>query len=147
MFSIYLRTLSFLFFLLFFLQARILLASDLEIIVDNLRNSSGFIRFALYNKEYGFPENEHKIDKIDIQLESKKMKTVFKNLSPGNYAVAMFHDENGNNEFDKNFFGFPLEGFGFSNDAKIFFGPPTFKDAAVEIGNVRKTIKIEINYW
>ena len=75
------------------------------------------------------------------------MKIVFKNLSPGNYAVAMFHDENGNTEFDKNFFGFPLEGFGFSNDAKIFFGPPTFKDAAVEVGNVRKTIKIEINYW
>ena len=67
MFSIYLRTLSFLFFLLFFLQPRILLASDLEIIVDNLRNSSGFIRFALYNKEYGFPENEHKIDKIDTE--------------------------------------------------------------------------------
>ena len=92
MFSIYLRTLSFLFFLLFFLQARILLASDLEIIVDNLRNSSGFIRFALYNKEYGFPENEHKIDKIDIQLESKKMKTSanFSTILVGDINVSHF---------------------------------------------------------
>ena len=147
MFSIYLRTLSFLFFLLFFLQSRILLASDLEIIVDNLRNSSGFIRFALYNKEYGFPENQHKIDKIDIQLESQKMKAAFKNLSPGTYAVAVFHDENGNNEFDKNFFSFPLEGFGFSNNARVFFGPPAFEEAAIEIEDIRKTIKIEMNYW
>ena len=141
------RTSSFLFFLLFFLQPRILLASDLEIIVDNLRNNSGFIRFALYNKEYGFPENDHKIDKIDVRLESQKMKTTFKNLEPGTYAVAMFHDENGNNEFDKNFFGFPLEGFGFSNDANVFFGPPDFKEAAIEVAGVKKTIKIEVNYW
>ena len=58
-----------------------------------------------------------------------------------------FHDENGNNEFDKNFFGFPLEGFGFSNDANVFFGPPDFKEAAIEVAGVKKTIKIEVNYW
>lgn len=46
----------------------------------------------------------------------------------GDYALALVHDENGNGRMDT-FLGMPREGFGFSRDAPVRFGPPRFEDA------------------
>ncbi len=47
---------------------------------------------------------------------------------------------------DLNFFGIPKEGFALSNDAKPFFGPPTFKDAAVSLGSRVEVLTLRISY-
>lgn len=43
----------------------------------------------------------------------------FSNLKVGNYAVAVIHDENGDNNLNRNAFSIPAEGFGFSNNPII----------------------------
>ena len=58
---------------------------------------------------------------------------IFTGLPAGSYAVAVYHDENGNEELDTNLLGIPREGFAFSGDARGFAGPPSFDDAAVEV--------------
>ena len=55
------------------------------------------------------------------------------NLQPGTYAVAVYHDLNGNGELDRTTLGPPDEPYGFSNDARGTFGPPKFDKAAIEI--------------
>ena len=52
----------------------------------------------------------------------------FKDLNAGTYAVQYYHDENNNEKMDTGSFGIPLEGYGFSNDARGFMGPPDFED-------------------
>lgn len=52
----------------------------------------------------------------------------FKDLNAGTYAVQYYHDENNNEKMDTGTFGIPLEGYGFSNDARGFMGPPDFED-------------------
>ena len=42
-----------------------------------------------------------------------------KNLKQSNYAIAIFHDKNSNNKFDK-FLSIPNEKYGFSNNAPVF---------------------------
>ena len=54
-------------------------------------------------------------------------------LPNGTYAIGIFVDANYNNEMDRNFFGVPKEQYGFSNDAKGSFGPPSFKDASFTV--------------
>ena len=54
-------------------------------------------------------------------------------LPSGTYAIGIFVDANYNNEMDRNFFGVPKEQYGFSNDAKGSFGPPSFKDASFTV--------------
>ena len=54
-------------------------------------------------------------------------------LPAGTYAIGIFVDANYNNEMDRNFFGVPIEQYGFSNNAKGSFGPPSFKDASFTI--------------
>ena len=63
-------------------------------------------------------------------------------LPDGTYAIGIFVDANYNNEMDRNFFGVPKEQYGFSNDAKGSFGPPSFKDASFTVSG---DIKLIIN--
>jgi len=52
----------------------------------------------------------------------------FPNLAPGDYAVVVFHDENGNADLDHNFMRFPVEPLGYSNhfELTLFSGLPSF---------------------
>ena len=63
-------------------------------------------------------------------------------LPNGTYAIGIFIDANYNNEMDRNFFGVPKEQYGFSNDAKGSFGPPSFKDASFTVSG---DMKLDIN--
>ncbi len=55
-------------------------------------------------------------------------------LPEGNFAFHVYHDLDDNGKMKTNWIGIPKEPTGVSNDAKGKFGPPKFKDAAVEIG-------------
>ena len=48
----------------------------------------------------------------------------FEHLAPGEYALLLLHDANRNGKLDKRF-GIPREGFGFSNNPPLRFGPPS----------------------
>ena len=64
-------------------------------------------------------------------------------LPNGTYAIGIFVDANYNNEMDRNFFGVPKEQYGFSNDAKGSFGPPSFKEASFTVtGDMGLTINL-----
>ena len=64
-------------------------------------------------------------------------------VPPGTYAIALVHDENGNRRMDKTLI-LPREGFGFSRDAPVRFGPPSFAAAAFAVASqpVRQTVKM-----
>ena len=51
----------------------------------------------------------------------------------GHYAISVLHDENSNLKADF-MLGMPREGFGFSRNAKVRFGPPKFSAASFPVG-------------
>ncbi len=105
------------------------------------------MRFALYDRAPGFPTHEGRFAHLDIPVPKKgEVEAVFTNLPPGTYAVAAYHDENANGEFDQGFLGFPLEGYGFSNDARGFLSAPSFSSAAVILGKDGETIRLRLSY-
>ena len=69
------------------------------------------------------------------------------NVPPGTYAVQAFHDANANLDLDRTFIGFPKEGVGFSNDAPMRFGPPTFDDAAINVAATDALAKFTLSYF
>ncbi|WP_254070663.1 DUF2141 domain-containing protein [Acidisphaera sp. L21] len=68
-------------------------------------------------------------------------------VPPGTYAAQAFQDENGNDKIDRSFLGMPKEGIGFSNDAKMRFGPPSFDDAAFQLGPTGGVIHFALRYF
>jgi len=61
----------------------------------------------------------------------------------GRYAISLLHDENGNGKADMTLF-LPKEGFGFSRDAPVRMGPPSFNSAAFVVGDtaIQQTIRM-----
>jgi len=64
----------------------------------------------------------------------------------GTYAAEAYHDENDNNRLDRSFLGLPKEGLGFSRDAPMRFGPPSFADAAVTVPAEGGAISFGLRY-
>ncbi len=54
-------------------------------------------------------------------------------LEAGSYALAAYHDANDNKKIDKSFTGIPTEKYGFSNNARGTFGPPSLSDQLFQL--------------
>ncbi|MEL6870753.1 MAG: DUF2141 domain-containing protein [Pseudomonadota bacterium] len=57
----------------------------------------------------------------------------FDGIPAGTYAITAFHDEDDNNQLDFDTRGIPLEATGNGNNAKGFFGPPTFRNMKFQL--------------
>lgn len=59
----------------------------------------------------------------------------FKNVPMGTYAIRVFQDIDGDGKLSSNAFGIPEEPFGFSQNPKIKYGPPSFEQASFDLKN------------
>ena len=111
------------------------MAADLEVSVEGLRSAEGNVRVALHRRadDAEFPDGDG-VAGMFRPAEPDVVRIVFVDLPPGDYAVAVFHDADGDEELGTNILGIPIEGYGFSNDARGFMGPPSFDAAAVTVG-------------
>jgi uncharacterized protein (DUF2141 family) len=116
---------------------------DLIVRVSGMESKRGAIQYALYDSPENFPTREGRIAKGEVPVTSGGT-IVIKGLAPGYYAVAVYHDENLNGEFDQGVFGIPLETYGFSNDARGFFSAPDFDDAKFQVRGQKTEISIEL---
>ncbi len=114
--------------------------------IVGVRSASGNIEIAVYDSAESFLEDGLSIATATIRAADGVTIGELLGLPAGHYAIAVFHDENANNEFDTNFIGLPVEGYGFSNDAAVFLGPPEYEDAAVEITPDGVTLVVNLNY-
>jgi len=121
-------------------------AANLAVTVKDVRNATGMVLIAVYDQS-GFGKPELAKAKQKAGANAGEVKFVFQGLPAGKYAVAAFHDENGNGKLDRNSLGVPTEGYGFSNDAQGTAGPPNFNQAAFDIdGKTDKAISFSLNY-
>ena len=119
----------------------------LDIEVIGLRNDAGQVGCSIFNDAQAFPRDDSKVLRhIWAPIHAGKALCEFTDLAPGQYAAVVFHDENGDHEFNMNAFGMPTEGYGFSNDAAALFAPPDFKSAAFTYNGKNLYIIINIRY-
>jgi uncharacterized protein (DUF2141 family) len=119
----------------------------LDIEVMGMRNDSGEVGCSLFNDPAGFPRDDSKVIRhVWAPIHAGKSTCEFTGLPRGQYAAVVFHDENGNHEFDMNAFGLPKEGYGFSNDAAALFSPPDFQSAAFTYSGTRLYLIVNIRY-
>ena len=121
----------------------------LRIHVDGLRNSTGDVGTTLFTTADGWPENNNKAFRhgpTTIPAGGREVTAVWEGLPAGDYAVAVIHDENQNHKLDKNFIGWPKEGFGFANNPHVGLSAPAFKDALAHVICPVTEITIHMQY-
>ncbi len=119
---------------------------DLIIVVENLRSAQGRVQVALWLGPEGFATDEAALVEAGQPAKPGQVRFTVPGLAPGRYAVAGYHDENGNGAFDQTWIGLPDEGLGFSNGAWIGLGPPAFDEAAVEVTQEARVIVVSLRY-
>lgn len=99
--------------------------------VDDVPSAKGKLMVALYNRAEGFPSGEGKAMLYkEVPAQKGRQTVVLGTLPGGTYALAVFHDANGDGELNTNVLGIPKEAYGFSNNARPGFRAPYFREAA-----------------
>jgi uncharacterized protein (DUF2141 family) len=113
-------------------------AGGFTLVIKDVRSPDGQVHVGVFNDAEAFPRGDS-VAGARVDARSGRVVVRFPDLPAGRYALAFYHDENGNGEFDKTLLGLPEEGFGFSNDAPLRLGPPAFDDAAVDFDGISLT--------
>ena len=113
--------------------------------MTGLRSHSGQVLACLSPHPKAFPDcsRDASARRLVVPLGAGPVTIDFGPVPAGAYAVALIHDENANNRMDKTAI-MPREGFGFSRDAPVRFGPPSFARAAFDVADrpVHQTIRM-----
>ena len=120
-------------------------ATSLEIDVAGMRSAKGLIRVCLTVEPKNFPGCTDDKHAVTRSVPAGQHVIRFDGLPPGNYAAALIHDENSNAKLDT-LMGIPREGFGFSLNPRIGFGPPRFSAAEFALGSVAETQQVTMRY-
>jgi uncharacterized protein (DUF2141 family) len=121
-------------------------AATVTVHVVGMHSSTGQVQCLLYAGGVGFPGKPDKaVGKLTVPIADEAATCAFPNVAPGDYAIELFHDENGNGKLDTGFMGIPSEGFGASNDAPEKFGPPKYADARFTVTG-DQTLTIHMTY-
>ncbi len=67
-------------------------------------------------------------------------------IPPGRYAVQAYHDEDGNGRLRKGLFGLPAEAIGFSRDARVRLGAPSFDEAAIDVAEPSTATRLRLRH-
>ena len=98
-----------------------------------LEREDGVVRLGLFDCQTAYRADQPVKDAHLTPNDDGSVTVTFRGLAPGTYAVKGFQDLDGDAEIDTNLVGYPTEPFGFSNDAPVRFGPPSFRRAAFTV--------------
>lgn len=123
--------------------------ASVTVVVEDVR-PGGTVEIALYDSAEAWNGDSPVAGRRAVPADGR-VEVVFEDVEPGDYAIRLYHDENGDGDFNMNFMGIPTEGYGFSNNPFPRFRGAHFEESVftVEAG-VDRTETIELDgggYW
>ena len=117
-------------------------AADLEVIVDVKAPPEGKVMIAVYDSAANFRKTE--LVAQSQPATAGPLRFRFPDLKPGDYAVAMYLDRNGNGKLDTNLVGMPTEPYAFSREPKGRFAPPSWDDVKITVPETGSNLTIRL---
>ena len=127
---------GFVLFLFLMMTSGISAQHTLTIYFEGMASDKGQVLVKIVN------EQNEQVSGHELKVTNQKA-VLEVELPIGKYAISAFHDANGNKKLDTNWVGIPTEKYGFSNNARGTFGPPSLQDQLVEVSS-DKTISITL---
>ncbi|BDW92600.1 hypothetical protein MACH07_14320 [Flagellimonas marinaquae] len=104
--------------------------NTLSVQVNNVKSHKGKVNVAVYDSDEGFLSFDQVLKTKSVVADQGSVVLHISDLPSGEYALAVFHDENDNGKLDTNWLGIPKEKVAFSNAKMKTFGPPKYKECA-----------------
>lgn len=127
-------------------ESQLNLDSQLTIQVEQLNSQQGNVCYRIFNGSQGFPSGDgNAVAQGCDPITDLDMSLTIEDLPAGTYAMAIYHDANGDEVLNRGLFGMPTEGYGFSNNAIARTGPPSYDQAMFLLGG-NMTVQIRMQY-
>jgi uncharacterized protein (DUF2141 family) len=101
--------------------------------VKNVDSASGHVKVAVYDSDETFLSFDGVLKTGTAPAHEGIVTMQIVDIPIGEYALAVFHDENGNGKLDTNWLGIPKEKVAFSRAKMKTFGPPRYKECAFRV--------------
>ena len=122
-------------------------ATTLAVHVEGVRVATGDVTVTVYPDDpKRFLAPKSKLARERPTATMPETTACFTLPGPGYYAVAVYHDANGDNKFGRTLVGLPAEGFGFSNDPSTLTGLPSFKSVRFKVGPGETQLPVKLRY-
>lgn len=111
--------------------------------VHGLQSTDGQIRVQIYSDNPDeFLVSGAKVTRVDVPTLKDGQKVCVTLPKPGTYSMAVLHDKNENGRAD-----IFTEGFGFSNNPRLLFGPPEHEETLFSVDEGVKTLEVSLTYY
>ncbi len=109
--------------------------NTLSVQVNNVESAKGMVKVAVYDSDATFLSFDQVLKANSVAAQKGSIVLSITDLPEGEYALAVFHDENDNGKLDTNWLGIPKESVAFSNAKMKTFGPPKYRECAFKISS------------
>ena len=117
---------------------------DLTVVISGFNNDDGLMKIVLNNSSEDYESQDDDYRRGQGSVKNNVADVTFWNIPYGEYAIKVYHDANNDDKLNKNFLGMPTEEYGFSNNARGSFGPPSWDDAKFMFNSTKDTLHITI---
>ncbi|MFL6858812.1 MAG: DUF2141 domain-containing protein [Allosphingosinicella sp.] len=122
-------------------------ATRLYVRVEGVRSAEGLVAVTLYPDDRArFLAHRGSLYVGRVPAVKGTTRACIYVPAPGAYAIAAYHDADGNRHLTKNAIGFPAEGGGFSNNPNTFLGLPSFSASRFTVKASGEEIRIRLRY-
>jgi len=120
---------------------------NLTVLISGYGHDNGRIVVNLFRKQDDVMGKPFQSQQVSITTD--RLTATFENISYGEYALIVFHDENSNGSLDHNIFRLPDEPMGFSGGYVLgfFSGLPSFSKLRFVFSETRKNYYIQIENY
>lgn len=120
----------------------------IDLVLDHIQAPQGVLHIALYDREESFSRSltPYRLWKIPVSANGN-LRLQLDSLAFGRYALAVFHDENNNNNLDKNLLGIPREPYGFSHNPRSKWSAPSFSETVFEVTAEPLSLLVSLKRW
>lgn len=119
----------------------------LSVAVEDVRSANGLVAFTLYADDRSrFLVKRGSLAVMRVPAQAGTTRACIFLPKAGTYAVAVYHDEDGNQAFNRSGLGFPSEGFGFTNNPATLAGLPNFNSVRLNVPRPGLLTRIRLKY-
>jgi uncharacterized protein (DUF2141 family) len=119
--------------------------SFVDVSVAGQRSDRGMLRVCLTRDPAHFPDCAGDPAAVSASFPADQTSLRLGPIAHGTWALSVFHDENGNGKLDT-MLGVPKEGFGFSRNPPLTFGPPKFERVGLVVDEDRVSAAVRLRY-
>lgn len=122
-------------------------ATRLFVNVEGVRSSQGLIAVTLYpDDSHRFLARRGSLYVGRVPARAGTTRVCIHLPAPGTWAIAVYHDADGNRRFNRTGLGLPAEGYGFSNNAPALLGLPSFRRVRLAVPRTDMATSISLHY-